>query len=186
MSGWIEGFVESYGTVAVFAGTALEGEAVAIAGGVLAHRDLMTFWAVALAAAAGGYLSDMAIYGVARTWRDTPRLRGLMENDKVAGLVARLSRNMVLFALVFRFIPGMRTVGPVSLASLGMTPLAYGVFTGVSALVWGITGVSVGYFMGHSFERIFGELHRVEHALIGPAIVAVLLAGGVYWWRHRR
>lgn len=186
MSGWIERIVETYGTAAVFAGTALEGEAAAIAGGVLAHRELLDLWPVMLAASAGAYLSDVVIYGLALKYRDAPRLRAVIEHDSIANLVRRMSTNMVLFALLFRFIPGMRTAGPVSLAALGMAPLVYGALTGVAAVVWGTSGVLMGFFMGHTIEMIFGELHRIEHALIGPAIVAACLGGGVWLWRRRR
>ncbi|WP_413720333.1 DedA family protein [Silicimonas sp. MF1-12-2] len=187
LSGWLESLVETYGTLAVFVGTTLEGEAVAIAGGVMAHREHLSFWPVALAAATGGYLSDVVIYSLGRKYKDSPRLRGALENPKVARVVAKLSLNIVLFALIFRFIPGMRTAGPVALATLGMPPLQYGFYTGLAAFVWGVTGVMLGYFLGHSVEALFGELHRIEHALIAPAIVAVVLGGAVYLWRrHRR
>jgi membrane protein DedA with SNARE-associated domain len=187
VSGSLESLVEAYGTVAVFVGTVLEGEAIAIAGGVMAHREHLSFWPIAFAAAAGGYLSDLLIYGFGRRYRDAPRLRGALENPKVAALVAKLSLNIVLFALVFRFIPGMRTAGPVALAALGMPPLHYGVLTGLAALVWGVTGVMLGYFLGNSIESIFGELHRIEHALIAPTIVAVLIFAGIFLWRrHKR
>jgi membrane protein DedA with SNARE-associated domain len=186
MSAWLESIVETYGTLAVFLGTTLEGEAVAIAGGVMAHREHLSLWAVAIAAAAGGYLSDIVIYAVGRRYRGSPRVQQALAHERIAALVARLSVNLVFFALVFRFIPGMRTAGPVALATLGMPPVQYGLLTGAAALVWGVTGVMLGFFMGHTIEVIFGELHRIEHALIGPAIVAILLAGGVYLWRRQR
>lgn len=186
VSGWLESLVETYGTLAVFFGTSIEGEAVAIAGGVMAHREHLSFWPVALAAAAGGYLSDIVIYGIGRKYKEAPRLRSALGNPRVASLVARLSVNLVLFALVFRFIPGMRTAGPVALATLGMQPMQYGLLTGLSSLAWGVTGVTLGYFMGHSIEAIFGELHRIEHALIAPAIVAVLLGITVFVWQRQK
>ncbi|WP_135505817.1 DedA family protein [Roseovarius aestuariivivens] len=186
MSAWLENIVESYGTLAVFVGTTLEGEAVAIAGGVMAHREHLSFWPVALAAAAGGYLSDVIIYGLGRRYKDSSRVQSVLEHHKVAGIVAKLSLNLVLFALIFRFIPGMRTAGPVALATLGMPPLNYCFLTGAAALVWGVTGVMLGYFMGHTIEVIFGELHRIEHALIGPAIAALVVGIAVYLWRRPR
>lgn len=187
MSGWLESFVETYGTMAVFVGTSIEGEAIAIAGGVMAHREHLSFWPVALAAAGGGFLSDLVIYGLGRRYRDSPRVKRILEHRKVSAIVARLSLNLVLFALVFRFIPGMRTAGPVALATLGMAPMQYALFTGAAALVWGVTGVMLGYFMGHSIEVFFGELERIEHALIGPAAVAIVLGIFLYlfWWRPK-
>ena len=93
---------------------------------------------------------------------------------------------MVLFALAFRFIPGMRTAGPVALATLGMQPFQYGLLTVLSSLAWGVTSVMLGYFMGHCIEAIFGEFDRIEHALIAPAIVAVLLGGAIFIWRRQK
>jgi len=49
-----------------------------------------------------------------------------------------------------------------------------------------VTGVMLGYFMGHSIEAIFGELHRIEHALIALEIVAVLLASAIFIWRRQK
>lgn len=186
MSGWLETMVETYGTMAVFLGTTLEGEAVAIAGGVMAHREHLSFWPVALAAAGGGYLSDLVIYGLGQKYKDSPRLQSALENEKVAALVAKLSLNLVLFALIFRFIPGMRTAGPVALATLGMPPFQYCLFTGLSALAWGVTGVMLGFFLGHSIERLFGELHRIEHALIIPAVVGLLVGCLIFVWRRQK
>ncbi|MDG4647408.1 hypothetical protein P6F26_03040 [Roseibacterium sp. SDUM158017] len=51
---WLEQFIDTYGTIAVFVGTAIEGETVAILGGVMAHQQHVAFWEAALAAAAGG------------------------------------------------------------------------------------------------------------------------------------
>ena len=187
MSAWLESVVESYGMMAVFVGTSLEGEAIAIAGGVMAHREHLSFLPVALAAAGGAYLSDLVIYGLGRRYRDSPRVQRILKHRKVSAIVAKLSLNLVLFALVFRFIPGMRTAGPVSLATLGMPPMQYGLLTGAAALVWGVTGVMLGYFMGHSIEVLFGELEHIEHALIGPAAVVVVLSifSYLFWWRRQ-
>lgn len=184
MSEWLEAFIETYGIAAVMAGTALEGEGAAIFGGAMAHRGHLPFWPLALAAAAGGYLADLVIYGVGRRYRDGARVRKVLEHEKVARVVGRLSRNLVIFALLFRFIPGMRTAGPLSLAAAGMAPGPYAFCTGIAALLWGFTGVGMGYYLGHTIELIFGELKRIEHAMIGPAIVAAVIAGAILIWRR--
>ncbi len=184
MSEWLEAFVETYGVAAVLAGTALEGEGVAILGGAMAHRGHLPFWPLALAAAAGGYVADLLIYGVGRRYRDGARVRKVLEHEKVARVIGRLSRNLVIFALSFRFIPGMRTAGPLSLAAAGMAPGPYALFTGIAALLWGFTGVGMGYYLGHTIELIFGELERIEHAMIGPAVVAALIGGAILLWRR--
>jgi membrane protein DedA with SNARE-associated domain len=184
MSAWLEGIIEQYGFAAVALGTALEGDAAALAGGMLAYRGLLPLWPAAGAAMAGAFFSDIMIYALARHHRDAPRVRGAVDHPRIAGLVRRLSRNLVVFALVFRFIPGMRTVGPVSLAVLGFGPVRYVACAAASSVLWGIAGVMLGYFLGHTVELIFGELERIEHALILPALLAAAGAAGVLFWRR--
>ncbi|MCU4653195.1 DedA family protein [Roseibacterium sp. SDUM158016] len=183
---WLESFVETYGTLAVFIGTALEGETVAIFGGVMAHRDHLAFWQVALAAAAGGYLSDLLIYGFGRWHRDSARTRRILEHRHVAPVVARLSRNLTLFALVFRFVPGLRTAGPLTLAAARMSFVPYALLTGIAALAWGVTGVGLGYLLGQTVTVLIGRLHRIEHALLIPIVAGVLIVGGRMLLQRRR
>lgn len=185
MSGWLDAFIQNYGTLAVFAGTAIEGEAVAMTGGIIAHQGHTPLLETMIAAAAGGYLSDLFLYWMGRTYRDARPVRRALGNDKVARVVGRLSKNLIVFALTFRFLPGMKTAGAVSLATLGMRPLPFALCAAISAVVWAALWVSLGYLMGHAIEQLFGDLERIEHALIVPAILGALLWLGVAWWRRR-
>lgn len=185
MSGWLENFVETYGTIAVFAGTAIEGEAAAMTGGLMSHQGHMKYLTTVIAAASGGYLSDLVLFWLGRRHRDNRHLRKALEHEKVAALVTRLSRNLVVFALVFRFLPGMKTAGAVSLATLGMRPGLFAACAAVSAAVWAVLWVSLGYLLGQAVERVFGQFERIEHALFWPAIIGVLLWIGVALWRRR-
>lgn len=185
MSGWLESFVENYGTVAVFVGTALEGEGVAMTGGILSHQGHMGFLTTLAAAAAGGYLSDIVLFGIGRFYRDSPFVRRALEHEKVAAVVARLSRNLVLFALCFRFMPGMKTAGAISLATLGIRPGLFALCAGISAVIWAAIWVGLGYLLGHTIERIFGEMERIEHKLIVPLALGAIFWIGVVWWRRQ-
>jgi membrane protein DedA with SNARE-associated domain len=185
MSGWLEAFVENYGTLAVFAGTAIEGEAVAMTGGIMSHQGHMHLLPTIVAAAAGGYLSDITLFWVGRTYRDSRYVRRALDHEKVAGVVARLSKNLVFFALTFRFLPGMKTAGAMSLATLGMKPGLFAACAAISAIVWATIWVGLGYLLGQTIERIFGDLERIEHALIGPLVLGGLLWIGVALWRRR-
>jgi membrane protein DedA with SNARE-associated domain len=185
MSGWLESFVETYGTVAVFVGTAIEGEAAAMTGGLMSHQGHMKYLPTVIAAASGGYISDLVLFWLGRRHRDNRFVRGALEHEKVAQVVGRLSKNLVLFALVFRFLPGMKTAGAVSLATLGMRPGLFAACAAVSAAVWAVLWVSLGYVLGQAVERVFGKFERIEHALFWPAIIGALLWIGVALWRHK-
>jgi membrane protein DedA with SNARE-associated domain len=185
MSQWLENFVENYGTLAVFVGTALEGEGIAMTGGILSHQGHMRYLSTVAAAAAGGYFSDLVLFWVGRFYRDSSFVRRALEHEKVAAIVARLSKNLVLFALTFRFLPGMKTAGAMSLATLGIRPGLFALCAALSAVVWATVWVSLGYLLGQTIERIFGDIERIEHKLIAPLILGAILWIGVAWWRRR-
>ncbi|MDG4647409.1 VTT domain-containing protein [Roseibacterium sp. SDUM158017] len=122
-----------------------------------------------------------------RRYQDRARVRRVLEHRHVSRIVARLSRNLTLLALAFRFIPGLRTAGPLSLAAAGMKTVPYAALTAISALVWGVASVALGYLLGQAVVLLLGDLHRIEHALIAPALVGVaLVAARILWRRHRR
>ena len=56
----------------------------------------------------------------------------------------------------------------------------------MSATVWGALFVSLGYFLGNLVTRLFGDLERIEHALIAPVAVGLALAGAAWLWRRKR
>jgi membrane protein DedA with SNARE-associated domain len=185
MSDWLTNLVEHYGTWAVLAGTALEGEAVAMTGGIMAHQGHMHYPTTVIAAAVGGYASDLVLFWLGRTYRDSRIVRRALEHEKVQGVVGRLSKNLDIFALTFRFLPGMKTAGAMSIATLGMSPLRFAGFAAISASIWAVIWVSMGFALGHTIERLFGEFERIEHVLIPPLIVVAILWIGVGLWRRR-
>lgn len=68
----LEQFVSDYGAFGLFAGAGLEGETVAMLGGVLAHRGLLDFWTAVLAVAAGSFLTGQIFFLAGRRFRKSP------------------------------------------------------------------------------------------------------------------
>ncbi len=184
MSGWLDQFVQNYGVLATFIGTAAEGETVAITGGVMAHGGYMSYPWVVAAAVLGAYASDLVLFWVGRTYREARYVRAALEHEGVQRVTGVLARNLVVYALTFRFLPGMKTAGAMTLAALGLSPRVFAVCAAVSAIVWAALYVSLGYFLGNLITRLFGDLERIEHALIAPAAVGALLWTGI--WIARR
>jgi membrane protein DedA with SNARE-associated domain len=186
LSGWLDQFVQTYGVFATFVGTAAEGETVAITSGVMAHEGYMSYPKVVLAAILGAYVSDLAFYWMGRSYRDARYVRAVLGHEKVLRVTSVLSRNLVVYALTFRFVPGMKVAGAMALAALGLRPGVFAACAAVSAAVWGAVFVSLGYFLGHLVTRVFGDLERIEHALIAPVAVGAALAGAAWLWRRKR
>jgi membrane protein DedA with SNARE-associated domain len=186
LSGWLDQFVQNYGVLATFIGTAAEGETLAITSGVMAHEGYMAFPKVVVAAILGAYVSDLVFYGIGRSYRDARYVRAVLGHEKVLRVTSVLSRNLVAYALTFRFVPGMKVAGAMALATLGMRPTTFALCAAVSATLWGVVFVSLGYFLGNLVTRVFGDLERIEHALIAPALVGAALWAGIWVWRRKR
>lgn len=73
----LEQLVSDYGAFGLFAGAGLEGETVAMLGGVLAHRGLLDFWTAVLAVAAGSFLTDQIFFLAGRRFRNSSWVRKL-------------------------------------------------------------------------------------------------------------
>ena len=54
----MEEFIATWGLLAIFLGTALEGETAALAGGLLAWRGVLVTWQVVIAAAIVDFVAD--------------------------------------------------------------------------------------------------------------------------------
>ncbi len=182
----MEQLVQTYGVFAVYLGCALEGDAAAISGAVLAHLGLIDPTQTFLAIAAGGYTTDVTVYALARLFRDHPRVIRALAHPVAARLTGRLLSRPVLLAALFRFIPGARTIAPVMLATATpLRPTVYYVVTALSALAWAASMLAVGFGAGAILKRMLADMTRTELLLLIPA--GILLALGIrFVWRLRK
>lgn len=166
--------VSSYGALGLFAGSALEGEAVAMLGGVMSHRGLLPFRDAVLAVAGGSLLVDQTFFLLGRQFRDHPRVRAV-QASVVGGRVMRtFQRHPDLFAFGFRFLYGLRIASAIT---IGTTDFPLGrmiVLNALASLVWASLSVSVGYLSGQAIEAAFGRLHDGWH--FGLSALMILLA----------
>jgi membrane protein DedA with SNARE-associated domain len=179
----ISAFVASYGYLAVFLGTLLEGETVLIAAGFAAHRGLLDWPLVALAATAGGTVGDLLAFLLGR-WkgevlferfpalaRRRPAIQDLMQRYDVACILA------------IRFIYGLRIAGPVVMGTSGISPLRFAVLNLMGAALWAVLISGAGYAFGLALGALIGNVRRIEEAVL----LAILALGAASWaWRGIR
>ncbi len=180
--------ISQFGLFAVFGTAAVEGDAAVIAAGVLTQRGILPLWPVIFAGMAGGWFSDLLIYHLARRYRHHPRtIRGVEAARKWRFFNLAVAYPMLL-ALAIRFMPGVRTAGPVALATATpITPLRYTVLTGIAAFIWSFVLVHVGQQASHVLARLFKNIDGSEWIEIGipVVIVLVLTVVAVRKWRRR-
>ncbi|SFD68226.1 membrane protein DedA, SNARE-associated domain [Sulfitobacter brevis] len=186
MSG-IEGFIANYGLIAVFLGCFIEGETAAIAGGVMAHHGLVPLWQVAVTAAFGAFCADFGIFLYARRHQESTWLLRQMSRPIVARTMARVNANPHSLASVFRFIPGMRIVGPMVLAQSKILTLRFAAHAAVSAVIWAVFYAVFGVAVGEILARVLGSMSGASHVLIAAVIVLIVAGGlGLWHWRQKR
>jgi membrane protein DedA with SNARE-associated domain len=185
VSDLIDGFITNYGVLALFLGCFVEGESIAIAGGILAHHHLFPIWQAVVAVFAGAYVSDVMWFYLGRRLTEKRRIARILHHPKVDRLRRLVDRNPLLLAPVFRFVPGMRIVGPVVLAQSRILAPVYMSVTALSAAVWAVVYVFLGHWVGAAIIAIFGRAHRAEHLFL---LAAALFAVGLIWavWRWRK
>ena len=180
--------ISNFGLLAVFGTAAVEGDAAVVTAGVLVQRRLLPLWPVIFAGMAGGWFSDLLIYHLARRYRRHPRTIRAVEAARKWRFFNMFVAYPMLLALAIRFMPGVRTAGPVALATAtDITPLRYGVLTAIAAFLWSVILVFLGQQAGHVITKLFKRLDVPEYLVIGipVVIVLVLTVFAVRKWRRR-
>ena len=172
----IDQLVAQYGLWAVFLGCFLEGESIAVTAGVLAHRHLLVFPQAVMAVALGAWCADVFFFWIGRRFRDATLVTRLRKTRGIEKVLAMVGRGPLKFAAVFRFIPGMRILGPLALAQSSISTMAYPGLTAVSSALWALVYTSTGHLLGTLIARLFGHMHRTELIL---AVAGAVFAGGL-------
>ena len=180
----IDQLVSDYGLIALFLGCFFEGESVAIAGGVLAHRHLLVLWQAIAVIAAGGFCSDMMYFLLGRLFRDHRWVQSFSRRPGVTRVLTAVARNPRRVAATFRFIPGARIITPLALAHSTITPATYFGITAVTAMVWATVFGLVGHGIGTALHLLFGATHT--HYVLIAAALGLLAAALLAAWHLRR
>lgn len=182
---WVEALIAQYGLIVVALGAMFEGETVVTLAGFAAHQHLLNPALVALTAMTGAFVGDQVIFWLAHSNRDRPFVRRLADSRAGRVAIGAVAARPVWFTLAFRFMIGLRTVGPVAIALAGVTPARFAVLNAASAVVWGILWTALGFGAGQGVEHMLGALTRFEHrAMVGLGIIAVIGAAGWIFRHH--
>jgi membrane protein DedA with SNARE-associated domain len=176
----IESLIQTYGYVAIFVGTFLEGETVLILSGLAAHQGYLQLPWVILAAFAGTLFGDQLYFYLGR-WHSHGMLakhpRWQARVNKAQRLLERY-RTMVIIS--FRFMYGLRTVTPFVIGMSRVPTIIFIMLNVVSAFAWALAMGVGGYFFGHALEIIIGDIKHYELEVLG----VVVIIGAMLWFMH--
>lgn len=183
---WAEHLLAQYGYAAIFlllaagiVGPLIPDETILVVAGVLIHRGTLSAVPAGLSACAGSLCGITVSYYLGR--------RGVVYAlRKIAGSHMQQAHNWFetygRWTLFFGyFLAGVRHF---TALIAGSTELAYPEFAAFAypgGVIWVLTFLSIGYFVGDQWSRLEGTINR--GALIAAA---VLVAGGLIWWLLKR
>jgi membrane protein DedA with SNARE-associated domain len=181
----MEKLVETFGYVAVFIGTFLEGETILALASVGAAHGYLSYWGIVGVAVAGAFLGDQACFFIGRRYGPRVLNRYPTLAAKAPRVQAILRRWDAPAVIVLRFLYGLRIAGPIVIGTCGISPWRLAFFNFIGALIWAPLVAAVGYFAGYALHEWLG---RLEHTQIG-LLIAVALAALIAWyfiqWRRR-
>lgn len=175
-------FLSHYGLIALFVGCFFEGETVAIAGGVMAHRHLLVLWQVAAVVISAALLADLTAFAVGRRFSGSRLVRKVLAKPAVAKVMQQVAEHPRKFASLVRFVPGLRILGPVALAQSRLPFAVFAAHAAVSAVIWGWFYTVVGHAVAALLVRIFGEDRKLILLIAG--LLLVLVPAGYWLWRR--
>lgn len=163
--------------------TFLEGETVVLFAGFAAAQGMVDPLLVLMAAWLGSFAGDQCYFWLGRHFGVRLLDRFPRWHQGVDNALHWVERYDVWFILSFRFIYGVRNF---SSFALGLSAVRWKRFLRLNFLaagLWAASFVAAGYFLGHAFRAVLGDLARSFSLVMLAVFVAI--AGGI-WLLHRR
>ena len=181
-----ETLVADLGLPFLFVGAGTEGEAVAVAGGALAHRGILLLWQVGLAVFGGSLVQGQVLFLAGRYLRDMGWVQRVTARRAYGRVAHGLARHPIKLALSFRFLFGLRSLTPLVIGTSALPALRFALLNLVGALIWATVFVGLGYVFGTGIENLFGRLPVHIHLTAVVACAVALLVGAWLWRRFKR
>ena len=181
--GWLVGFVQEWGYVAVFLGSLIEGESVIFIAGFFAHQGILSLPKIIAVSFVATLIADQALYHVGRHYGNhfldkfpsfKPRA------DKAFDLLRRYDN---IFILSFRFIWGIRIISPIIIGSAGIGVKRFLILNLIAAVIWSVGSCVAAYYFAY---LIMDKIHLVSKVILG---LILIIGAGVYFtckWRKKK
>jgi membrane protein DedA with SNARE-associated domain/membrane-associated phospholipid phosphatase len=169
---------------AAFLGVAVPGESLVLLGGFLAARGVLHVGDLVVLVCVGAILGDSIGYELGRFLGRPWLLRyghwvGL-RGEHVARVDGFFHRHGGKTVLIGRFVGFLRALAPFVAGASGMLYRRFLLYNALGAVVWSVSFVLLGYFVGASWALVE---HWVGRASAVLAVVLLLVAALAYLWR---
>ena len=169
----VEELVDRFGLLAVFFGTAVEGDLGLILGGVAAHLGLMHPLAVGVAGRARRLRGDAAWFAVGRRNADAFRRSARVPPGRSHRRASRRTLRPAQILLA-RPVCGTRVATMLFWGTQRLAPARFAALDLPACAVWAVLLVSLGYFSSGSVAALLGKVRHVEEWLAVAVVVALV------------
>jgi len=185
---WVEQLLAQYGYLAIFlllcagiVGPLIPDETILVLAGVLIHRGTLGAVPAALCACAGSLCGITVSYylgrrGVAFALR---RLAG-PHLQKAKDAFERYGRWTLFFGY---FLAGVRHFTALIAGTTELPYDEFAIFAYPGGVIWVLTFLSIGYFVGDQWPRLEGLIHR---GALAATIALVMVIAGLIWWKRKK
>jgi membrane protein DedA with SNARE-associated domain len=169
----MEQFLVTYGAIGIFLGAAFEGQTAVIIGGLLARQNLISLWVALLSATAGSALIDHLLFVIGRRFRSSRLVIRMAAKPAFLKALGLIERFPVTFMISFRFIYGLRAVGPVAIGISTISTTMFTLLNILSAVIWASVFTAVGYLFGQALEQAMGRTTPLQRTLLAVAVLVI-------------
>lgn len=177
----LERFLDSYGYLAVFIGTFVEGEIfLLVAGFFIKHEFLQPVPTLIFSIL--GALTHELIYFFLGRWKGRAFLLGNRYTKRRYRKAKRLIEKYGIFSLfIIRFLYGMRVVPMMLMGATGFSLYKFLFFNVLSLIIWAVLFLSIGYMFGHAAEVLFGKIKDI-YFVAGIGVIFLGLVVYVFYY----
>jgi len=178
----LESLISTYGYLALFIGTFLEGETILLVAGFLAHSGQLDISLCILSAFFGSLAGDQAAFYVGRFKGKKfveSRPKWKCQVERVHAMLERFHEALILS---FRFFYGLRNLTPFILGTTDISGVKFFTLNAIGAAIWAVCFAYAGYFFGTMVANVLKDIHHVEMVIL----IVAILAGIVIWFFKRR
>lgn len=168
-------FVLHWGAWAVAIGTFFEGETIVVAARAMAHKGLLTFRSVAIAAFIGSTLGDTTWFLAGRYFGRDFLDRNPKWHKRSLRIQSFTQRFGIFFVLIFRFIYGIRTVTPAVLGATHYPVGRYLFLNAISAAIWAVCFTALGWGLGEGIREVLSRRGHLWELLIAAIVLSAIL-----------
>lgn len=175
--------LSTYGYLALFVGTFLEGETILIIAGFAAYNGHLSLPLAILTAFLGSFAGDQTAFYIGRYNKRFLEKRLKKWECRIEKVHRLLEKHQVLVLVSFRFFYGFRNVTPFAVGISNISPLRFFCLNGIGAALWAVSFGVGGYYLGDVLERF---LQEAKWWVAGGLLCVLVAVWGVKTLRNRK